>query len=347
MDKPRLSYVLASYTPGAWDHVQTDLARLRSLGFGVVTFVPTYYVVENGDGGLALNAARTPSADAQAAAYGRALEMGFILRVTPHVEVRGRWRGELDLDPLGAMSGGSYFSGILEPALRVIGRAIEDAGNEKSKAVLTLGSELELSLLRHPGRWHEVLVGMRELREKLQLARRVAFCHNLNWDHRWRGEFNAPHDAYLAGLDRVSLSYYPPVLVAAGRANAEKTVARLSDDRRKAYERCLKTIARLNPVLDIGEMGIGSGSYLRPYYYEDAAFEGDSGADARLRRRLYWGAMLQFLSECGRRRMSVPPPRHATIWSVGVYNILGAGGESTRADSSLTELIRRYNASAG
>lgn len=351
MTRPRLSYVLASYTRDAYARVDDDLRMLRSLGFRIVTFVPTYYVTECENGSLRLDSPKTPSLADQRQAFRTALELGFSLRVTPHIDMRGKWRGLVAINPLASFESSdlTYASAILHPTLQAIEAACAESDkslhSDSPRVILTLGSELEKSVSRFSEKWCEVLAMAQSQRRTLEHCRQVEFCHNLNWDHRWRVRSNAARDAYVSMLDRVSFSYYPPVIRFSLHTADCHSVEALALDRRKAYERCTKWVCRLNDTIDLGEIGLGSAEFLRPYHYSENAFDGPEGHAARQMRRLYWAAILEFLSACGKHKMSIAGPRHATIWSVGVYNILGTHGHAEKRDWLIAEMIKKYNQS--
>ncbi len=331
MTRPLLSHVLASYTPDDFNTAPADLELLRALGFRVITFVPSYYIHEFHSGALQLDTSRTPGLKKQQEIFQLALNLGFVLRVTPHLEIAhsSKWRAELRLNPLApiAPSGLSYESAILTPTLQLMARALHKTPHAHAHAVLTLGSELERSIAQYASKWRQLLLHMQEQRQALACGERIEFCFNFNWDHHARYGANPARDAFIAGLDCASISFYPPV----------RLPFALTQDRRTAYQHCTAWLRLLQSRLDIGEFGLGSADWRQPYAYDAQAFESDSGEAARQSRRAYWRGMLDFLAAAGN------DPAHATIWSVGAYNVLGAYGNYSQRDEWIIDAVMEYN----
>jgi hypothetical protein len=206
---------------------------LRHLDFGWVTLHPTFPVRD----GIEPMIGSGPDT---AHAYWTARELGFRVRIEPHLDwepsLAGgayEWRRRMYIDPTGA-----YFDRVLAPLSML------------QPDELTLGSELDVSVYEFADKWIDV-------------ARQIGGGHKLNHDalgsarsvikkeiHRertvrglercWRLPDIEP---YLQQLDYVALSWYMPDWrpFPAGRV--------------------------------VGELGLGSTDVARPWHFDSATFQ--------------------------------------------------------------------------
>ena len=179
--RPPLAYSLPAFHPRDWADAPRLLERLCDLGFGWVTFHPTYIVHD----GL-----RIGVGPAASGCLRLARSFGLSVRLEPHLDYEStltggpyRWRRDMMVDPVG-----QYFTRVLEPLASL-------APDE-----LTLASELDDSARAFPDAWAAAVDLLRGSGARLG--------HKLN--HDWSGGEDLV--AYLKMLDYVALSWYVPDL---------------------------------------------------------------------------------------------------------------------------------------
>ena len=239
-----------------------------------------------------------------------AVTKGFSVKIEPHLDyvetlggtTESKWRMDMYFDPSNASTLPSgYYERVLTPIMDVIRDAAAttppDAGKPPCFA-LTLGSELDVSLMSFPQGWETVKGRMKQRRTDLGLDKphRLTFGHKLNFDifmprgaarrkintirKRWGLANLSPADinnaelkalAYLRDLDYVSFSFYPPLnsyLPNAAQFDWSREDDAAVDAVAKAFESFAKTLRTKlgkNVPLDIGEFGLGSANTNQPY----------------------------------------------------------------------------------
>lgn len=189
-------------------------------------------------------------------ACGTARELGFRVRIEPHLDwettLSGgpyEWRRRMYLDPTKA-----YFDQVLAPLAAL-------APDE-----LTLGSELDVSVYEFRDQWMEVnrrIGGGHKLNHDALGSARRSIKDEINSERAKRGldrRWRLPDpSSYLDALDYVAVSWYVP-------------------DWRPAPAGCV-----------IGELGLGSTDTLRPWHFDAATFQ--TPEDFAIRRRWYREAL--------------------------------------------------------
>lgn len=318
--KPPLSYSIPSFSQNGLDDCATVLQRLRGLGFRHVTFTPTFQVLA--DAPLNIDLGRTPDCAVIDAAVVLAHDMGFGVRMEPHLDYAStfssgpyRWRRDLVFDPSHESTG--YFDKVIIPQAAALA-----PGDE-----LTLGSELDLSLTVFPHGWER----MRTMGP--QVLRRG---HKINHDFFDGRVPDAVFD-YLRALEYVSFSFYPRIgwrrgwtpndIAAAFRRKAERLVEMLR--------------ARIAPssTMTIGEFGLGSTDLNSPWKVAPETLTGPEPFQAR---RDYYLGFLQFCAASADLLGGNP----VTFWTVGHFDFLGVLGFSSSPlfkDDSLIRAVIEYN----
>ena len=310
-----LSYSLPSFHSRGFDRVEHWIDNLRALGFSWVTFTPTYLVYDETP--LRIDPTRGPAVDVLRVAIAYARAAGLRVKLEPHLDYEStltggpyKWRAEMRFDP-----GGAYEAEILQP--------LADLAPDQ----LTLGSELETSVIDYAASWRD-------------LARRIARAglalgHKLNHDTLDRRRLPADLGAYLASLEYTAFSFYPPV--------------RSIDDAAREFERKGQDLAdklrrTAGPYVQpaIGEFGLGSSDIARPWHFDASTFR--SAEDFAVRRQFYTAFF-----DALRRRPDVFGQQPATFWTVTHFDILGAlewpGYEAFR-DDTVRQLVQDYNSEA-
>lgn len=222
-----ISYVV--WTKQGYAQADEYLERLKSLGFGLVAFVPNYTQVDLNR----LDFSSAPAWDDYTKAVGDALDKGFSVVLMPHIEpdwsfdsfasdnhswrMQAPWRGYLDIDPMSE----DYRE-------KVIGRSLEMLHDIYAKRAdakpirLDLGAELMNSEVYLPDRWEGLLAYARHRIAKLGLKGRVLLSHNFTHHFqipndfvlRMRPEGRRALARYIKGLDGIALSQYMDLTVA-------------------------------------------------------------------------------------------------------------------------------------
>jgi hypothetical protein len=239
------------------------------------------------------------------------IEAGMHIRFEPHVDadvtLQGQgetyWRARLVFDPLPLPPG--YYDVVLKPLFDLI-VAIKDTPitglpNCKPCFSLTLGSELETSVIGYPARWEAALQQLKTLRAAQgDLAQRLIFGHKLNWDHftpyrhdEWPRLVNAHNRetatdptnltaqsqnglmfSYLSKLDYIGVSFYVPLAgpMAGGVAKekwqqppTDQSVDELAALMEQQWQKFLAPLDAIGPSVEIGEAGIGNPDASMPY----------------------------------------------------------------------------------
>ena len=241
MRLPPLSYSFPSFCPEDYDHYRNVLEDLRSYGFRWITFTPAYQVKERADY-LEIDTTKTPPFETIRAAVLYAVQLGFHVKLEPHLDwettLRGRlsdWRRRIYLSPDSEPPG--YARIVIEPLIEILAEAARI--DPSSCFILTLGSEIDVSLLEFAegtDGWSALLARLQHLRAICGLDQplRLAFGQKINhdtlewgdalWDslNQERGRRSGPPlkpgepsskiDSvyrYLNNLDHISLSFYP------------------------------------------------------------------------------------------------------------------------------------------
>ena len=278
------------------------LETFRSIGFQIVSFVPTYAYV-----GLdKVDLAAGPDAAELGAAVEAALRAGFQVVIKPHLDppayqpgfdpfksendswrVMCPWRGFYDLDPMAA----DYREGVVFATLRMLRDAIDHAGaGAPSPVRLEVGAELMNSVVYAPERWEQLLGAAKKERHRLGLDGKVALSHNFTHHLEIRDDFidrmSAPRKKalarYIRGLDALSLSQYmdltaamPPAERGTRLPSAEEVSQALLQHERDFRKNILSGALGLKdkeiPPLHIGEFGVGRGGLRHPNLWAGAA----------------------------------------------------------------------------
>lgn len=225
-----LSYSLPAFRPDGWDAAADWLGELRALGFSWVTLHPTYAVAD-----IDPPLIRVENVPAVEPVVAEARRQGMRVRMEPHLDfestLRGmyEWRRRMLVDP-----SGDYFDKLLQPLASMF------------PDELTLGSELDVSVVEFSREWREVAARLR--------STGIALGHKLN--HDWDGAagfFGRRRvERYLGELDYRAVSFYTA----------------------EPWE--------LGEDWAIGEFGLGSADVNRPWYFgEDRRFASESDFAAR------------------------------------------------------------------
>jgi hypothetical protein len=143
--KPPLSYSLPAYQPDGYREAHRWLDNLKELGFRWVTLTPTWLVYDEVP--LRIDPARGPSPASIAEVVRYAASLGFRVKLEPHLDFETtltggpyEWRRRMYFPP-----DGNYADEILAPLMEMPAEA------------LTLGSELDVSLVEFSNSWRATL----------------------------------------------------------------------------------------------------------------------------------------------------------------------------------------------
>jgi hypothetical protein len=347
--KPPLSYSIASFKKTDFDDPREKIETLARSGFKVLTLIPTYHA-ETGNLRSARNVVRihdgrTPSIDSIRAIAVAGMEAGMDIRFEPHIDTESSWRAYLVFDPLFA---GGYYDIVLKPIFDLIVQ-IKDLAARPCFS-LTLGSELETSIIEYSAQWEELLERFKQLRAgHVDLAQRLIFGHKINWDHFSPEWPQTPSRfSYLRKLDFISVSFYVPL---AGNVPKEKwqqpptdeSIKEMADLMEHQWQNWLGPLEGLGPSIAIGEAGIGTTDASRPYDTSDP--ESMTTPEGRNVTRHYVRAIARFAEKHAARfqnRSNNPcmPFMPITFWTVNQCDWLGLRPEWRRfCIDDLTEII--------
>jgi hypothetical protein len=210
-----LSYSLPAFRPDGWDAAAEWLHAVRGLGFSWVTLHPAYAVADTDPPHI-----ETSNVPPVAPVVAEARRLGLRVRIEPHLDFESTLRGEYEwrrrmlVDP-----SAEYFQLVLRPLAALL------------PDEMTLGSELDVSVVRYTREWREVAAELRPLG--------IALGHKLN--HDW--------DAAAAFMDRWQVRRY----------------LRLLDYRAVSFYTAEPWSLAGQWV--IGEFGLGSTDIARPWYF--------------------------------------------------------------------------------
>ena len=321
-----LSYSLPAFRPGDYAAAEARLQDLKSLGFRWVTFTPTYLVHDEVP--LRIDVVRGPGAVELRAAVDAAHGLGLQVQLNPHLDFETTltggpydWRRRMYFSPKEA-----YLDEVLLP----LADMLPDA--------LTLGSELDVSLVAFAEDWAEVrkqvpvrIAGHKLNGDSLQ-RRSESIREALNTEKARRGEEPVGWWAYrrrvseigryLSTLEFTSFSFYPAY--AGSMDSFTKSAAEKKEQ--------LIDVAGEHPCFAIGEFGLGSSDLTRPWYFDASTF---STAEALASRRQYYLDFLQALTA----EPELFGPHPASFWTVGHFDFL----EGPFRDDELRSAVSRYN----
>jgi hypothetical protein len=246
---------------------------------------------------------------------------GFDVTIEPHLDwvatLTGgpyEWRRRMHLDP-----SAQYFDDVLGP----LSLLRPDS--------LTLGSELDVSLVEFPEQWAEVGAAFPDISvgHKINHDFFDAGRAPLNEERTRRGlkktgwlDFRdriASVKEYLKQLEYVSFSFYPG--------------APSEADYEISFERLARRLARrVGPGFAIGEFGLGSTDFERPWHFDSSTFQ--TPAQRALRVRFYV-AFLGWLKQ----QENV---QAATFWTAGHFDILGVM-DPQWGEATIRDLVESYN----
>ncbi|HUS07469.1 MAG TPA: hypothetical protein VMZ52_14270 [Bryobacteraceae bacterium] len=356
--KPPLSYSLPAYQPDGYGNVHRHLDNLKELGFTWVTFTPTWLVYDEIP--MRIDPARGPAFASIRDAVGYASSLGMRVKMEPHLDwettLTGgpyEWRRRMYFPP-----DGRYADEILAPLLEIPLQA------------LTLGSELDVSLVEFSNSWrtalsrvpgalsaghkinHDSLGTAGVIRDVLNAERRKYRVPEASPSY-YAGKV-AGMGGYLQSLAYVSFSFYPDMR--SGKddkwwrqpTGATHVELLASAFRNKAMQLAsdLRRRAGADAKFAIGEFGLGCADPSRPYDFTAQTFlnpDGSMNEGAREMRRKYY---LSFL-ECLRRSPELFETHPVSFWTVTHFDFLGAleqpGSEIFR-DEALRAAVAEYNA---
>ena len=254
------------------------------------------------------------------------------------------WRRRMYFDPAEA-----YFDQVLGPMVGLLKAAGEEHGT------LTLGSELDVSLVEFSSGWLSVAQAIRDL------APRIALAHKLNGDsldrdesirtdlnrersRRGLADFSRAEylslvremSDYLSALDLVSFSFYPSIEKTANMPVAFTNAA-------NSLAKKLGSAAGSHVLFAVGEFGLGSADTTRPWYFDEKTFlapDGSMDDRARRTRRMFYSGFLNALSS-GMKNVE-----RVSFWTVAQYDFLGVCGNDVFRDEELRSAVRNYNTQA-
>jgi len=289
---------------GEYANAAKNLAELKSLGFSMVAFAPSYAYT----GLNQIDFSVGPSSAELTAAMAGALEDGFTVMLKPHLDppiyfpgfnpltsnnaswrVSVSWRGYFDVDPMS----NAYREGIIHGSLLDIKAALARAsarGAHPAPVQLELGTELMDSVVARPGRWLELLKWTRGDLKRLGLSGRVRLSHDFAHHLQIPEDFvlrmspvqRKTLGRYISGLDAVDLSQYLDLKIGeptAARAQRPPTPPEIAKAlsvydarfRKEILGHYLGLTPAQMPPLGFGEFGIGRGGLLHPNYWSGAA----------------------------------------------------------------------------
>lgn len=384
---PPLSYSLASFNTTDFDNPSSHIRELTRAGFKVLTLIPTFeaqtrvltatYTIGEVHKRLravvAFNANRTPSINAIRAIAEAGIQAGMHIRFEPHVDAdvtfqqagESYWRARLAFDPVAAPP--RYYNIVLKPLYDLIAsiKNITIPGLPQCHPCfsLTLGSELEMSLIGFPAGWEATVDRLKALRDQDPVLKdRLVFGHKLNWDHFSIGRQNEWPDLvnkhnrevgsgptnltaqsqsssvlrYLQKLDYLGVSFYVPLAGNLGGINIPKakwqqtptaqSVKEMADLMESQWQKWLRGMEWLGPSIEVSEAGIGDLDASQPY--ESGNPDSMDSAAGRNVIRHYVGALAHWVRENRQRfrnRSNNPCMAYmpVTFWTVAQYDWLG------------------------
>lgn len=403
---PQLAYSWASFSANDYDNYRSRLRQLSQLGFRVLTLVPTYRVVtqpiavtyqsgvqtKNYREIIAIEDTHTPVARIRAVVeFG--IELGMHIRIVPHLDAdivfssqagEVYWRAQFLFDPTTALiNSGSYFDVVLQPLMNLIVQVkdhqVVNFPNCRPCFSLTLGSELEMSVLGYPASWLQSLQNLQQQRATAQLGTRLDFGHKLNHDHAsrlptWIIEMNkinaaqnppapvfnqqvqiAAESAYLQQLDYLAFSFYPDLTNALTPPAqwAQEPASRITDGIASEFSRAFANgirnpFAGLGVPIEIGEASIGTTKVGMPWQDQvDPNVNTPAGKNVRLN---YILGLLQFIrqnaSAFQRRPQRCFKFNPLSFWTAGRFDIFGLD-YTTIHDARINNAVRVFNAANG
>jgi len=354
---PPLSYSVPSFSTTDFDNPSSQIRELVRAGFKVLTLIPTFeaqtrllnatYTIGGVQKRLravvAFNSNRTPSIDAMRAIAVAGIQAGMHIRFEPHVDAdvtfqqagESYWRARLAFDPIAAPP--DYYNVILRPIYDLIvsikDTPIPGLPHCHPCFSLTLGSELEMSLIGFPAGWEAAVNRLKALRDQDPVLKdRLGFGHKLNWDHfaigrqnEWpelvnkhnhevgSGPTNLTRQSqgglvfrYIQKLDYLGVSFYVPLAGnLGGGTNVPKekwqqtptaqSVEEMADLMESQWQSWLGGMDGLGPSLEISEAGIGDLDASQPY--ESGNPDSMDSAAGRNVVRHYVGALAYWVRE--------------------------------------------------
>jgi len=325
------------------------LETFKSIGFPLVSFVPTYAYVALDK----IDLGAGPDAAELGAAVEAALRAGMQVVIKPHLDppayqpgfdpfksdnpswrVMCPWRGFYDLDPMAA----DYREGVVFATLRMLKDVLGRAGIAPAAPVrLEVGAELMNSVVYTPERWEQLLAAAKKERHRLGLDGKVLLSHNFTHHLEIPDDFvnrmNAPRKKalarYIRGLDVLSLSQYMDLTAAVPgddrndrMPSAEEVSQALllheRNFRREILIGALGLKEKEIPPLHIGEFGVGRGGLRHPNLWAGAATAAQEKQLAREIARGHEGLLRYLALPEGRTVKS------AVLWVLGQhYDVFG------------------------
>jgi hypothetical protein len=340
----KLNYSLPGYRAEAYADWRPALDNLRALGFQWMTLTPTFWVEDETP--LRIDLTQSPSFDRMRDAALYAASVGMSVKFDPHLDFGTTlgsnpvfdWRRRMYFDPSLA-----YHEQVISPLAGIL-RDVRAAGVD---AALTLGSELDVSLVEFPDGWNTVRrqasgfgiqLGHKINRGSLLFDPEILTALNnergrlgkTGWGRDDFQRLSRAAFAYLGSLDFVSFSFYPSIKLGRNLAwwGAPTRLGDLlivaGEFRRQLdlYKQDLRRTAGPAPEFAIGEFGIGRMKPEAPWEFDRAEFlapDGSLRSEARELRRKYHLGMLECLFE------DPAETGQLTYWTVDQYDILGSG----------------------
>ncbi|HVA66005.1 MAG TPA: hypothetical protein VNK24_03660 [Elusimicrobiota bacterium] len=357
---------------GEYANAAKRLAELKSLGFSMVAFAPSYAYT----GLNQIDFSVGPSSAELAAAMAGALEDGFTVMLKPHLDppiyfpgfnpltsrnaswrVSVPWRGYFDVDPMSD----AYREGIIHGSLLDIQAALAQAsahGAHPAPVQLELGTELMDSVAARPDRWLDLLKWTRDDLKTLGLVGRVRLSHDFAHHLQIPEDFvlrmspaqRKTLGRYIAGLDAVDLSQYldleigEPAAARASRLPMPREIAEAlsiydARFRKNILGHYLGLTPAQMPPLGLGEFGVGRGGLLHPNYWSGAATPAQK---KEVEKEIVLGlrGLADYLAMPAGRTA-----RYAVLWVTGpYYDIFGwmnPAYADLAAQKAVTDYLRR------
>ncbi|HVC09097.1 MAG TPA: hypothetical protein VNH15_04065 [Elusimicrobiota bacterium] len=354
---------------GEYASAAKHLAALKSLGFSMVAFAPSYAYT----GLNQIDFSVGPSSAELTAAMAGALEDGFTVMLKPHLDppiyfpgfnpltshndswrVSVSWRGYFDVDPMSD----AYREGIIHGSLLDIQAALARAsarGAHPAQVQLELGTELMDSVVAHPGRWLDLLKWTRGDLKALGLVGRVRLSHDFAHHLQIPEDFvlrMSPAQRkmlgrYIAGLDAVDLSQYldlkigEPLAARAQRPPTPREIAKAlsiydARFRNNILGHYLGLTPAQMPPLGLGEFGVGRGGLLHPNYWSGAATPAQK---KEVEREIALGlrGLADYLAMPSGRTA-----RYAVLWVTGPYYDIFGWMDPNYADLAAQKAVTDY-----
>jgi hypothetical protein len=345
---PPLSYSLPAFQPDGYSQAHRWLDNLKDLGFTWVTLTPTWLVYDEVP--MRIDPLRGPSFTSIRDLVEYAAGLGFRVKLEPHLDFETtltggpyEWRRRMYFPP-----DGNYADEILAPLIEISGDA------------LTLGSELDVSLVEFSNSWRTTLK---------RVPQRLAAGHKINYDslktqgvirdvlNAERRKYGVPEAGrsyyadkvrtmcgYLESLAYTAFSFYPDMSMIRNEDRLD-LIASAFESKAMQLAADLHDMAGPAAVFAIGEFGLGCCDPSRPYDFDAKTFlnaDGSMKEDAgKLRRKYYLGFL-----ECLRRAPDLFGTHPVTFWTVTHFDFLGAmeqKGYEVFRDESLREAVAAYN----